>query len=167
MQDLISTPLPTTRLELLARVHALLLYHIIRIFDGNIQARGAAEGTRPALETAAVALLDHIDFEHLAPADASGGDPLPLYPLATARQFWHEWIYQESAKRTFIVTFFMLQTYRYLSGDIPMQCDSRLYRCYSWTLSAYLWQAADAVDFAVAWKQRNHVAITSTKYVYR
>lgn len=165
VQELISTPLPTTKFEILARTHALLLYHIIRLFDGNIQARGAAESTRHALETVAVALLNHIDFDHLAPANAAGGDPLPLYPLASTRQFWKEWIYQESAKRTFIVTFFMLQTYRYLSGDIPSQCDIRLYRCYSWTLSAYLWHAADAVDFAVAWKQKNHFEITNVKYV--
>lgn len=166
MQDLITTPLPTSRFELIARTHALLLYQIMRLFDGNIQARAAAEATRPALENAAIALLEHITFDASPPSGTACAENLSLYPLNTTREFWQNWVFQESARRTFLITFFMLQLYRYLSGDIPLQCDGRMYRCYSWTLSAYLWQAPDVVDFTLAWKQKNHFVMTSTKYVY-
>lgn len=37
------------------------------------------------------------------------------------------------------------------------ECDSRLLLCRSLTLSAHLWHARDAVDFAVAWREKKHL----------
>ncbi|RWA10254.1 hypothetical protein EKO27_g4860, partial [Xylaria grammica] len=36
-------------------------------------------------------------------------------------------------------------------------CDSKLLLCRSFTLSAHLWHARDPVDFAVAWRDKQHL----------
>lgn len=164
VQDLVSSALPTSRLDLLARTHALLLYQIIRLFDGDILARGAAERTNSALEAAVTALLAHIRFDHpCLPAALDTSGPVSLSELGATREFWEEWIFQESARRTFLITFFTLQMYRVQRGDRPPQCDSKLYLCHSWTLSAHLWGAVDSLDFEIAWKQRKHFVVTNAK----
>ncbi|KAI0421489.1 hypothetical protein F5X98DRAFT_245507 [Xylaria grammica] len=37
------------------------------------------------------------------------------------------------------------------------KCDSKLLLCRSFTLSAHLWHARDPVDFAVAWRDKQHL----------
>jgi len=164
VQELVSSPLPNSRLDLLARTHALLLYQIIRLYDGDIRARGAAERTNSALEAAVTELLAHIRFDDpCLPTTQEADGPLNLSSLGATREFWEEWIFQESARRTFLITFFTLQMYRVQRGDLPLQCDSKMYLCHSWTLSAYLWRAGDSLDFEIAWKEKNHFVVTNAK----
>lgn len=73
VQELVATPMPGNPHEVLARAHALLLYQIIRIFDGNLHSGAAAEGTTQALEDSAFALLNHIVFDE-APAMSNASD---------------------------------------------------------------------------------------------
>lgn len=166
-QNLTCTLLPAaSRLDVLARTHALLLYQIICLFDGDIHARAAAEAAIPALEAAAVTLLDHVTFED--PSDERSvtvADPLCLSQPGATREFWEDWVFQESARRTVLITFHMLQLYRLLSGQRPMRCDSKpyMYMCYPWTLSAHLWHARDSVDFALAWKKKRHFVVSYSK----
>lgn len=156
-QELVSSALPTTRLELLARTQALLLYQIIRLFDGDIRARVAAERTNAALDTAATALLGHISYDAESGAAPSGS------LTAAARESWEDWVFQESARRTFLVVFFTLQLYRVLSRAGPLQCDPKLYVCHSCTLSAHLWRARDSLDFEIAWRERRHFVVTNAE----
>jgi hypothetical protein len=159
VQDLLASPLPSTPEETLARVQALLLYQIIRLFDGDIVARAAAEATTPALFDAALALMNHITSE--SPSIPFSAAELPLYPVAAARDFWAFWIFQESARRTALITFFFLQTSRMLSRQLPIQCDGKLYLCQSWTLSSYLWNARDPLEFALAWNDKKHYVVAN------
>ena len=154
--ELASGPEPTTPLESLARTQALLLYHIIRIFDGDIAARADAERTQSALEDSAMALLNGANFDFAAQhPDAE----LPLFPLGPTRNFWHDWIYKESARRTLLFTLFLLQMYRVLSGQPTAPCDGCLGVYNSFTFSAPLWHARSAVEFTRAWEETRHLVV--------
>ncbi|TPX06804.1 uncharacterized protein E0L32_002300 [Thyridium curvatum] len=176
VRDIAGEPEPAAPAEKLARAQALLLYYIIRAFDGDISARAAAERSRPALENATLSLLSYMTFDRPdGETSCGGGDGgaggggalterrvLPLHPIGPTRDFWASWVLMESTRRTFLTTFITLQMYRLLAGDLPLDCDPNLYLCHSWTLSAHLWTAADAVDFAVAWRDRRHFVSTAT-----
>lgn len=159
VNELITQPEPTTPFENLARTQALLLYHIIRIFDGDIASRASAERTQSALEDSAMALLTHVSFDVAAQHPASA--ELPLHPLGPTRAFWRDWVYQESARRTLLFTFFLLQAYRILAGYPISSCDGRLNMCHSFTLSAPLWHAQTPVEFARAWSETAHLVVTN------
>ncbi len=162
VDDLLTSPEPTTAFETLARTQALLLYHIIRVFDGDIRARASAEKTTAVLEAAGYALLAHITFEQ--PREVCPATPLPLYPLAATKEFWASWVFMESARRTFLITFFFLQLYRLLAGVTTLQCDGKLQLCHSLTMSAYLWRASDAFDFAIAWLEKKHFVVIDANF---
>lgn len=157
--ELMAQPEPTTPLESLARTQALLLYHIIRVFDCDIATRASAERTQSALEDSAMALLAHVNFD--VGAQLPPSTELPLHPLAATRAFWRDWVFQESGRRTLIFTFFLLQAHRVLSGQPVSSCDGRLGMCHSFTLSAPLWHARSPVEFARAWSETSHLVVVN------
>jgi hypothetical protein len=168
VKDLMASPSLPRPIEALARVQSLLLYIIMLIFDGDVRARAAAEAAVPALESAAIGLVGLFGHNPLT-SDPGGGkkpappESLPLYPIGPAREFWQTWVLQESARRTYMVVFYIWQLYLLLRGDAPRKCDQRLYMCHFWTVSAYLWRAGDAFDFAVAWRERKHFIVNNAR----
>ncbi|KAJ6446826.1 Meiotic recombination protein rec8 [Purpureocillium lavendulum] len=160
--DLLATPAPTRFLDVLARTQALILYQIIRLFDGDMRARSSAEKAIPALESATMDLLAHVRFD--AVDEAPAREELPLHPLAPTQAFWRDWILQESARRTCLFAFFFLQVYRLLAGQRGLTCDGRLGLCHAWTLSAHLWTAPSAVEFARAWGARRHFVVRDAQF---
>lgn len=148
---------------MLARVQALFMYVTMLVFDGDILSRSAAEAAMPVLESAATALVGLFGHNPFIPASSSSApappESLPLYPVAPAREFWQGWVLQESARRTYLVTYFLLQLYLVLKGDVPKKCDQKIYLCHFWTVSAHLWRAGDAVEFALAWRDRRHFVV--------
>jgi hypothetical protein len=166
--DLVATPPPdaaASPLEALARAQALLLYQLMRLFDGDVRSRAAAEQTMPHLEAAAAALAPITAEDpppHEAAADSGNGCLLPLYPLAGTRAFWEAWIVRESARRTMLVTFLVVVIYRLLRSGSPVLCDKMVHGGARFTASAHLWRAADPVEFAVAWGQRKHFLVPNS-----
>ncbi|KAL6361506.1 hypothetical protein LRP88_04975 [Fusarium phalaenopsidis] len=112
VNDLLSAPPPVTPFECLAHTHALLLYQIIRLFDGDIGARASAERMIPAIESSAMALFSHVQFD----LDRTSTCSLPLFPIAPTKTFWMDWILQESLRRTLLFTFYFMQIYRIMAG---------------------------------------------------
>jgi hypothetical protein len=213
-QELVTSPIPSNPFEALARTHALLLYQIIRIFDGDLSSDAAAEGTTQTLEDSAIALLDHIIFEATntsAPDNFDGPYPspsesdlphspppsvtqaispstnptsspqaprfrnpqadlspdLPFYPLDATRTFWQTWVFQESARRTFIIAIFFVECYRALKGQPSDTCGGKLGSVWhSFTMSEPLWRARDPLNFAIAWRAGRRVIIENEKYVF-
>ncbi|KAK4448014.1 hypothetical protein QBC34DRAFT_407964 [Podospora aff. communis PSN243] len=172
-EELVSAPLPTTPLETLARAHALLLYQIIRFFDGDISLRAGAErGMRP-LEEAAFSLMTFTTFSEGTFDDMGGPDvtlpaapgpelPMQNIPPPAMRSFWESWVFQESARRTFLMIFFFLRVYKITKGDCvdpKGSCDGKLGLFHSFTASAHLWGAKDFVDFAAAWNSKRHLIV--------
>jgi hypothetical protein len=161
VQDLLCEPIPTTPIDSLAHTQALLLYQIIRLFDGDISARASGERIIPVLETSAIGLLAHVAFD----TEANCSDRFSECCLATASDLWKDWIFQESARRTLLFTFFFLQAYRLLTGSQNLyRCDGRLGLCHSWTVSEHLWQAETALKFRDAWRQKNHFLVIDGQF---
>ncbi|KAG8671407.1 hypothetical protein FPOAC1_004654 [Fusarium poae] len=156
VNDLLATPAPITPSECLAHTQALILYQIIRLYDGDIGARASAELIIPAIEASAISLFSYAQFDIDATVIT-----LPTYPVAPTKAFWQDWILQESLRRTLLFSFYFVQAYRIMAGCKILQCDGRLGLCHAWTLSAHLWNATTPLSFAEAWRDKNHYVVTN------
>lgn len=153
-RDLLSYPEPTTLPELLARTHALILYQIMRLFDGDIRSQATAEALFTTLESSVLALLRGLHLPD--PSEPTDLLPLSMDPIT---DFWESWVLQESARRTVLLTFYFIQIYKLLQGQAPVQCDGKLGLEHAWYMSAHLWNAQSAFDFAVAWAEKPHFIV--------
>lgn len=163
--DLLRSALPTERLEVLSHTQSLMLYQIIRFFDGDIIARSSAEATFSQLDSSSRSLYGHIDWNPDAGSRASGcggndSQPITSLALQTAVDVWHDWVFQESARRTYLIARFFLTVWKLLTRqgtgcqeNAPVNQEER------WTLSAHLWQASDPVEFAAAWAGKKHFVV--------
>ncbi|PWY72154.1 hypothetical protein BO94DRAFT_539281 [Aspergillus sclerotioniger CBS 115572] len=159
IDDLLTSPPPSTHIEALAYTQSLILYQIMRLFDGDIHARVSAEPLIPVLKTAALNLLSLVHFPAVeAETDSSA-------PMEAVMQSWSDWVYQESARRTALFSFYLIQIYRLIIGENNLSCDGRLGLNHSWYLSAQLWNAQTAFDFAVAWNENQHFLICNADFV--
>jgi len=171
--ELISAPVPETPLGILARLHALLLYQIMRMLDGDIVARASAECAIPALESAAFSLFGMIRFDDGSAGSLPEGgevvsdqDSLPILP-ETDPNFWQDWLFQESGRRSLVLTFFFIQAQEILTGRRnPGICDYNLSLCRSWTMSSHLWSAQNPVDFAIAWREKRQFTIMGGSFAH-
>ncbi|GJC78648.1 transcription factor gsfR2 [Colletotrichum liriopes] len=154
--ELLSSPIPKDRFNILARLHAALLYMIIRLFDGDIPMRASAQQTLPALESIMLSLQPFVRWERGHPETG----PTEDHSACPTKETWHEWIFQESARRSIFFTCFLTVAYKLLVGKIPNGCEDSHFICQSWTLSANLWNAPDVVEFAVAWREKRHFVVT-------
>ncbi|KAF5011583.1 hypothetical protein FDECE_2304 [Fusarium decemcellulare] len=163
VQDLLSSPLPTTPLDVLAYAQALLIYQVLRLLDNDARVRSTYEATIPHLEEAAYALIPYIEFDKAPPTNNEGPtlDLIPLYPASAAHSFWASWVFQESAKRTLGMINFFVLTYHYMKGESGNRCSQNKTVAVnrSVTMSAHLWKARDPVDFALAWRNKRHFVI--------
>lgn len=148
MRDLVDSPIPSDPREALARTLAITIYHVIALLDGDIEARAAAESTLHALDTAGRNLIPHTNLT----AESTHPATLPLYPLGDTEAFWKNWVLTESIRRTMLFAHQFDSCYSLIQGG-SIDCD-KLSRFQLWTLSAPLWHADNAVDFAVAWGSR-------------
>lgn len=162
-RELLASPEPTTTRGTLARTHALILYQIMRLFDSNIGAQATAEALFTTLEASALTLMRTI----YVPDPKQPIDPLPL-SLDPITEFWDTWILQESARRTVLLTYYFMQIYKLLQGEVPVQCDGKLGISgdHAWYLSAHLWNAPSAFDFAVAWAERQHFIVHNLDFTF-
>lgn len=172
VSDLLDSTSPGDRLDTLARTQALLLYQIIRFFDGDIMARSSADATFADLESSVSAMSRHIYLACEAgigggngpsnpdPPRQLGVDPL-VFAIQPSRESWREWIFQESARRTLLIASFLIKTWKRLTGRPLPACrvDSLMVR-QAWTLSAPLWRARDTHEFSLAWRGKNHYVTT-------
>ncbi|KAK0636681.1 hypothetical protein B0T17DRAFT_87297 [Bombardia bombarda] len=166
VRELVASPMPLDPFGILARTQALLLYQIMRLFDDDPQVRSSAEQTAEPLEQAALTLLTYTSFDEPLLEDTRAATALtpPLSPPlqnAGPTAFWDSWVFQESARRTSLITFVFMSMYRLIRGDTSLFCDHRTYLCHKVTLSACLWQAADAPSFEVAWREKDHFMVQS------
>lgn len=152
VEELAVSNQPTVPLERLARGHALMLYQIMLVFGGEMRVYGQAEALIPHLEEIGNALL-HIATEQ---TDTTGS--LPLYPSTAARSAWKSYIFLESVRRTVLSLFHITTMCHLLRGQLE-SCQHTLAHGNRVTMSAHLWDAKNAFDFAVAWNDRKHFLV--------
>ena len=140
-------------MDSLAHTQSLILYLIILLFDGEISARAFGERLVPVLESSVIDLLSDVNFD----IANTRVDALSKRSATSTREFWEDWIFQESARRTILFAYFLLQAYHCLIGTHNLhQCDGRQGLCRFLTLSVHLWTARSAVAFERAWREENH-----------
>ncbi|KAF9885989.1 hypothetical protein FE257_012167 [Aspergillus nanangensis] len=159
IQELLSSPVSTSPIETLSHTQALVLYQIMRLFDGDIRARASAESLMPVLEQSAVSLIGQIEFPDITFANSEL--PATIHPVMES---WDSWVFQESARRTVLFSFYLIQIYKFFQGEEALQCDGRLGLIHSWYLSAHLWNAQSAFDFAVAWAEKEHFVVVNADF---
>lgn len=162
---------PRDALEHLARCHALLIYQIIGLYDGDIHLRHVCEGRIPILnrwmdEMAEYAsrvsspgdALTPPSLERLGERLGGGGSGLPGVPSGslggarassatdTASLLWDSWILSESVRRTWVVSAGVQGVYTLLQqGRLPRGCKGNM----MFTTHRRVWEAPSAS----AWEQ--------------
>ncbi|KAF3051058.1 hypothetical protein E8E11_010406 [Didymella keratinophila] len=152
VEELLTTHIPTNPVEVAARAHALLLYQMMFVLGGDVRLHSHVEALLPHLEEAGSALLEICKNE----VDPTG--PLPLYPSTAARNAWKSFILRETLRRTVLSLYQFLAICQLLLGRRDT-CAPSLARGNKVTLSAHLWRAGSAFDFAVAWNERKHFVV--------
>lgn len=98
-------------------------------------------------------LLLNVTAQQADPTDA-----LPLYPSVAARTAWKSYLLRESLRRTVLSLFQFVALCDMLRGRLD-SCAHMLSQGNKITLSAHLWRAKNAFDFAVAWNERHHFLV--------
>lgn len=139
-------------LDQLARVHALVVYQVIGLFDGNVRARHLADVRRTTLSRWSRQLLENMHqgaggdvctpFRNDGSTDVPAAE-LGLVSAPDTERTWHVWILAESIRRIWVVTSVIEAIYHTLkhgwspmTGSLP--CTAR----------HGLWQARSAAEWA-------------------
>lgn len=137
--------------DILARVHALLVYQIIRLYDGDIRLRHDAEEHIPVLETWAHALMN------TAASSAGAGTFLTMANIdevaptlcgleapdrSMSEVLWNAWILAESVRRAWMMTASLKTIYfAMMKGWAP--CPGGV----MWTTRKGVWGAQSALSW--------------------
>ncbi|KAI0203658.1 hypothetical protein F4808DRAFT_26611 [Astrocystis sublimbata] len=119
-QKLLSTPIPTSSVsEMMARMHALILYQIMIFFDDSSTGRALAEETIYSLGETAQALIGYVQHDLVDDDDSVTGASrdIPLFPLTTARALYSDWTFHESLRRTILVSILFTQLQSVMRAD--------------------------------------------------
>jgi hypothetical protein len=151
-EELLASSLPQQSTELLARAHALMLYQSILVFGGDIGLYSQAELLIPHMEKVGDSLLS------LAAQQMDQTGSLPLYPSTAARASWMAYIFRESLCRTALSLFQFVTMCHLLRGQLK-SCRNHLAVGSRITISAHLWNAKTAFDFALAWNNNKYFIV--------
>jgi hypothetical protein len=149
---LIASVMPIQPTEILARAHALVLYQSMLVFGGDMSLYSQAEQLLPHMDGVCQALLG------LSSQQAESTDLVPLYPSASARASWAAYIFRESLRRTVLAVSQITTLCSLLRGQLT-PCSHDVAIGNRLTISAHLWNAKTAFDFALAWNSRKHFTV--------
>ncbi|XPS96694.1 hypothetical protein M3J09_005953 [Ascochyta lentis] len=152
IDELISAPLPTEAIEIMARAHALMLYQVMLFFGSDVRCFSQAEVLVCRLVEVGNLLLD-ISAQQTDPINA-----LLLYPSAAVRAAWKSFLFRETLRRT-VLSLFQFVAFCHLLRGQSGPCTDGLSQGNRVTLSAHLWSASNAFGFAVAWNERPHFLV--------
>ncbi|KAF5849011.1 hypothetical protein GGP41_010135 [Bipolaris sorokiniana] len=157
VEELINEIVPDTPIEILARTHAIMLYQLMIVFGGDIRVCAQADAFSSHLEEMGAMLLPIAteENEHIG--------ALPLYPSTAAHSAWRSFIFRESARRTVLAAYQITVMYTVLTGQMKT-CSPDVALKSRITLSAHLWKATNAFDFAMSWNAKNHFVIEGLNF---
>lgn len=145
----------------LARLHALMVYQIIGLHDGDIRARHIAEGHIATQDHWAHKLLQDAD-KVLSNAQTASNQLIGIVPnsASSSQQQWHLWIFSESIRRTWLVAVSISRIFSALQQRWATCPGGLMY-----TNRRGLWEASTATEWErrcaqgdVAFLQRFHCA---------
>ncbi|KAI0103716.1 hypothetical protein GGR51DRAFT_561648 [Nemania sp. FL0031] len=139
--------------EKLARVHALMFYQTMRMFDGDITLGQQAEDDMALLESwnkDIGKLRDNLDDL------ANLGNDVSEHPPES----WERWIFAETLRRTYIMCTCIQKFWGMLRTQLKATDVGDWGFICRWTLSriitdtSHLWNAQNSFDFFQAWKEK-------------
>ncbi|KAK6072186.1 hypothetical protein SCUP515_07518 [Seiridium cupressi] len=134
--------------EKLARVHALMLYQLMRMFDGDITLGSQADNDTGILDSWLAELSrirDNLDSEsEIDEAELRNQPP----------ESWERWIFAESVRKTYIFGQAVIFFWDLLKGRANSEQLGVWATIHRWTLSSHLWNATDSYGFFEAWKSK-------------
>lgn len=155
---------PDNLVDQIGRVHALLVYTIMRLFDGDIRQRHLAEKHLPTLVSWAEALRERATNatgansllldNPLTHDKGANGLPEGKYPKSAEGILWNAWILSESIRRTWYISRLVSSGYHLMKtgavvcpGTIPITTRKGVWQ--SKTASSWLKACAEkSVGFA-------------------
>lgn len=143
--------------EKLARVHALMFYQTIRMFDGDITLGQQADDD--------MALLDSWNRDLCKTRDnlddlAAKGEAVGEHPPES----WERWIFAESLRRTCMTCFCIQKFWAMLKTRIKASDVGHWPFDERWTLSSHIWNAQNSFDFFRAWREKPLYIISSLNF---
>ncbi|TAQ86116.1 hypothetical protein B7494_g5558 [Chlorociboria aeruginascens] len=142
--------------DLLASTQALLLYQIIRLFDGDIRQRADAESHETIVVSWTEQLLGRVQQLPLTmDLDASSPDS----PTTSS---WQDWIFEESCRRTILTSFMLQGVYSFLKFGYD-NVSGRVNRL-SFTGQAAIWDAPSEYHWREAFKAKNAFQVTISQW---
>ena len=157
-RDLVQNSEPTfsTSRHLLASVQAMLIYQMIRLFDGNIRQRVDAEADEIVLLGWTEQLMARLQPLN-SPSSGSLSSEISFPAGITNSTQWHDWIFHESMRRTVLVVYMLQGIYQFLkfgSDNVSGKVD-RL----SFTGQSALWNASSQYQWQLACKENSHFEV--------
>lgn len=157
VRELMASAISYHPTELLARAHALILYQIMLVFDGDVRLYSQAELLLPLMDEVGTALLS-ISVQQVDPFGV-----LPFYPSTAAHAAWTAYMFRESLRRT-VLSIYLFITLCHLLRGTTAPCSTFLAHGNKVTLSAQLWNAKSAFDYAVAWNNEKHFLVNNLDF---
>ncbi|ATZ50136.1 hypothetical protein BCIN_05g05140 [Botrytis cinerea B05.10] len=143
-----------SRTDLLEALQALLLYQLMRLFDGDIRLRAHAE-VDESVAILWASQLNALTFNAEDTAMAAPGSIDTSIVTVDRRSDWQSWLVNESIRRTVITAFMLKGVYSFLKlgYDSPVDLDM----CF--TAQAALWNAQSAIDWCRAREETEQLEI--------
>ncbi|XXH05310.1 hypothetical protein Hte_011735 [Hypoxylon texense] len=135
-------------LEHLARVHALFVYQMIGLFDGDIALRAIAESHMSTLTIWVAEMWENAELDAsihtlvLDDAFSSGGEVVATAP-AHEHAAWRRWMVSESIRRAWLLVTITQSIYELFRTGWT-QCAGSV----NWTTRAGLWDAPDQYSWS-------------------
>lgn len=144
-------PFRISRPDLLAVVQALLLYQIIRLFDGDIRLRAQAEVDEVTIMT----WVDRLRscMRPVAPSLPPATEAL-LEPQHRAPD-WLQWLLDESIRRTVCTAIMVKGFYDFLKYGYDKAHTNRI----GFTAQAALWNAQSEYGWRTAYRERERLEV--------
>ena len=145
-------------MTLLAHSQALLLYQIIRLFDGDIRQRSDAEPHKSILMGCIELFLTKC--QQLPAISEVAGPSFSLDSLASWS--WNDWIFHESCRRTILIAYMLHGVYSFLKvgwDNVSGKVD-RL----SFTAQHGLWNAPSEYHWKTVSKETKHLQVTINQW---
>lgn len=157
--------LAATPQDKLARVQALVILDSMRVFDGDVGLRAAAEREAHVLSAwigelqQAVNDLEAEAVQHAAQGGGSGGGmdgvdlgAAPAYPSRERPpKGWDAWVLLESARRTLLFSCAFVCMNKLLKS---LDVSQAMWQDLRFTASRHLWEAPSSIEFFRSWRDK-------------
>ncbi|KAI1770298.1 hypothetical protein F4818DRAFT_433623 [Hypoxylon cercidicola] len=135
-------------LEHLARVHALFVYQMIGLFDGDIALRAVAESHMSTLTTWVAEMWENAQLDAnihtlVLESDFSSGGDVAATIFTTENAAWRRWIVSESIRRAWLLVTITQSIYELFRTGWT-RCDCNI----NWTTRTGLWDAPDQYSWS-------------------